>query len=75
MAQVSRSAKLYQERRQPAFQGTFRSPGLQVNLPDNAVHNLTLNPPHPSPNYCANGNPITDTGRTQEWPYGDKYAT
>ena len=75
MAQVSRSAKLYQERRQPAFPNTASGPGLQINLPDNAVHHLTLSPPYPNPNYCANGNPVTDTGRTQEWPYGDKYAT
>jgi hypothetical protein len=75
MPQISRSAKLYQERRQPAFQPTLRDPGLQVNLSANAAHKLTLSPPHPKPNYCANGTPVTDAGLTQEWPFGDKYAT
>ncbi|NDD53313.1 hypothetical protein EBZ39_05475 [bacterium] len=74
MAQINRSAKLYQERRQPVFQPTWRSPGLQANLADNAVHDLKLNPPYPAPNYCENGDPPTDSGLTQVWPYGDSYA-
>lgn len=75
MTQVNRSARLYQERREPGLQTTLRGPGLQIDLARNAVHKLPLQPPYPRPDYCENGTPVTDTGLTQEWPYGDKYAT
>jgi len=74
MAEISRSAKLYQERRQPAFQKTFRGPGPQIYLPDNPVNTLNLEPPLPNPDCRQNGTPVTDTNRTQVWPFGDKYA-
>ncbi|NDD52267.1 hypothetical protein EBZ39_00045 [bacterium] len=81
MVQISRSAKLYQERRQPQFQPTMRGPGPQVYLPNNPVHSLTLEPPLPYPPTCiestSNANvevPVVDTNTTQVWPYGDKYA-
>lgn len=66
---VGRSAKLYQERRQPHIQPTMRSPGPQVYLPDNAVHTLNLEPPFPNPALIDN-TPV-DTGKTTVWPYGD----
>lgn len=77
MPTISRSAKLYQERRQPQFDQTLRGPGPQVYLPDNPVHTIKLEPPLPYPNARLN-NPdsacgISDT-RTQVWPYGDNYA-
>lgn len=75
MPNISRSAKFYQERRQPAFQKTMRDPGFQINLAANLVHHIKLDPPFPAPNFCNNGNPVPDTGLTQVWPYGDKYAT
>lgn len=76
MATVGKSAKLYQERRQSYLRVTQRGPGPQVNLEDNAVHDLPLEPPHPHPELlqprdCA---PPNDSGRTQAWPFGDKYA-
>ena len=74
MPDLSKSGKLYQERQQPAFQKTMRSPGHQINLDANLVHKITLDPPFPLPDFCANGNPVPDTGRTQLWPHGDKYA-
>jgi len=74
MSNVSKSAKLYQERRQPAFQKTMRAPGQQISPRENLVHKITLDPPFPQPDFCANGNPVPDTGRTQLWPFGDKYA-
>jgi hypothetical protein len=74
MPNINRSAKLYQERRQPAFQKTMRSPGMQVNLDANLAHHIKLDPPFPAPDFCKNGNPVTDTGLTQVWPHGDQYA-
>lgn len=77
MVQISKSAKLYQERRQPQLQPTLRGPGPQVYLPNNPVHSLNLEPPLPPPSSCVNENldaPDIDTTRTQAWPYGDKYA-
>ena len=77
MVQISQSAKLYQERRQPQFQPTMRGPGPQVYLPNNPVHRLTLEPPQLNtqvPCVAADCAPVTDTTRTQVWPYGDKYA-
>lgn len=76
MASVGRSAKLYQERRQEYLRTTMRGPGPQVNLADNAVYEMPLEPPNPDPALlgpqdCA---PTLDSGRTQVWPYGDKYA-
>lgn len=76
MPQISRSGKLYQERRQPEFQATLRGPGPQIFLADNLAHDLPLEPPYPYPQYQrgANGNPVPDAGRTQVWPHGDQYA-
>jgi len=77
MVLISKSAKLYQERRQPEFPATPRGPGPQVYLPNNPVHRLTLEPPLPYPPACANTStdaPVVDTVRTQAWPYGDKHA-
>lgn len=76
MASVGRSAKLYQERRQAYLRTTMRGPGPQINLEDNAAHELPLEPPHPYPELlgprdCA---PELDSGRTQAWPHGDKYV-
>ena len=77
MVQISQSAKLYQERRQPQFQPTLRGPGPQVYLPSNPVHRLTLEPPLPAPPGCVIEDldaPAIDTTRTQVWPYGDRHA-
>lgn len=76
MANVGKSAKLYQERRQSYLRTTLRGPGPQLNIADNLVHELPLEPPHPAPEFvgphdCA---PVVDGGRTQVWPHGDKYA-
>lgn len=76
MPSVGHSAKLYQERREPQLRTTLRGPGPYVSLWQNAVHHLTLEPPLPAPEYqVPNGcQPTTDTGKTQAWPHGDKYA-
>lgn len=76
MPTVGKSAKLYQERRQPYLRETLRGPGPNLNLEDNAAHDLPLEPPLPSPPLiqpkdCA---PANDSGQTQYWPHGDKTA-
>lgn len=70
MVQVSRSARLYQERRQSNVQATLRSPGPQVYLPDNLVNKLKLEPPA----LQAGCDPGPDQTKTTVWPYGDQYA-
>ena len=70
MVPISRSAKLYQERRNAHLQPTMRSPGPQVYLPDNLVNKLKLEPP--ALPHGPDAGP--DQARTQVWPYGDFYA-
>jgi len=71
---IGKSAKLYQERRQPEFQDTLRGPGPQLYLHDNAVNYLPLEPPYKPatvhPDVARNN---VDTGKTETWPFGDKY--
>ena len=75
MPQIGRSAKLYQERRQPIFQTTLRGPGPRIYLPDNAVNHLNLEPPHATTQSLFPGcSDPADTGRTRVWPFGDQYA-
>ena len=76
MASVGKSAKLYQERRQAYLRTTMRGPGPQVNLVDNAVHTMPLEPPLPNPELLGprDCTPPVDAGRTQAWPHGDEYA-
>lgn len=76
MPTIGRSAKLYQERRQPYLRKTLRGPGPQINLADNAIHTIKLEAPLPDSTYlqppgCA---PALDAGKTQVWPHGDQYA-
>lgn len=77
MATVGKSAKLYQERRQPYLRETQRGPGPQINLADNAVHDIPLSPPLPRPDtlHQTDCYPANDGGKTQVWPHGDKYAS
>ncbi len=72
MPTLSRSAKLYQERRQPELRSTFRGPGPQVNLEANEARTRALAPPLPLPSLLAdqNGAPPPDAGRTHVWPHG-----
>jgi hypothetical protein len=69
MVQINRSARLYQERRQPEIQPTARGPGPIINLPDNPAHHLKLEPPSLKP-HCDQG---PDSTQTRVWPYGDNY--
>ncbi len=77
MVQVSRSARLYQDRRQPQFPGTTRGPAPQVYLPDNPVHHLKLEAPLTPPLQppCELDAPNIDTSNlTEVWPHGDENA-
>lgn len=71
--EIAKSARLYQERRQPQFQATRRAPGPRLNLSDNLVHSLPMEPPAPLPEVLAEALPQTpDTAHTQPWPHGAK---
>ena len=76
MAHVGRSAKLYQERREPGIRSTLRGPGPYLALWLNPVHHFPLEAPLPLPEFqqVVNGCPPPDTGQTQVWPHGDKHA-
>lgn len=69
MPQFGKSAKLYMERRAPAYQNTLRGPAPQVYLPDNPVNHLTLESPLPLPKFLYNRKYV-DGGKTQPWPHG-----
>lgn len=73
MANVGRSARLYQERRRLYVEGTRRGPGPQIYLPDNAVNHLKLEPPLPPPALLDNKND-PDTTLTEVWPHGTDYS-
>lgn len=78
MPRISKSAKLYQERRQPEIRVTLRGPGPYVDLNKNPVHTLNLEPPFPTSErgiYGFIGGSSPDSARTAVWPFGDKYAT
>lgn len=76
MPLIGRSSRLYQDRRQRQFPSTKYGPGQQMKLSDNPVHHLQLDPTLTNLETLKdnNGVPVTDTGRIQAWPYGDKYA-
>lgn len=73
MPNINKSAKLYQERRQPDIRKTYRGPGPYVNLNQNPPTTLKLDPPLPSPDTQHESN-APDNARTVVWPFGDEYA-
>lgn len=74
MVKITKSAKNYQERRQPEYQPTQRAPGLQFAPQENMVHKLTLEPPFPSPDLTQKNSTGPDSAGTQVWPYGDEFS-
>ena len=73
MTQISRSAKLFMERRAPAAQETLRSPGPRSNLDRNIVHVIPLTAPLPSTDVLQEqGGMPPDAGHTPAWPHGDE---
>ena len=70
MPQIGRNAKLYQERRMPAYQPTVRGPAPRLFLADNPVHTLPLAAPLPNPKFQYNRKYV-DGGQTLPWPSGN----
>lgn len=73
MPNISKSAKLYQERRQPDIRVTWRGPGPYLSLQNNPATTLKLSPPLPFPDTQRDNN-APDNTRTVVWPFGDEYA-
>lgn len=73
---VSRSAKLYQERRLPKGRTTRRLPTPRSNLSRNQVHQLPLDPPFPTPAVLQHeGGQPPDASLTTPWPHGEAEIT
>jgi len=70
MPQIGRTAKLYQERRMPAYMPTLRGPTPQLNLSDNPVNALPLEAPLPLTEFQYNRKYV-DGGKTLPWPSGN----
>jgi|JI9StandDraft_1071089.scaffolds.fasta_scaffold73760_3 hypothetical protein len=73
---ISRSAKLFQERRIPGDRVTRRLPAPRSSLSDSKIHQIPLQPPYPSPDVIrSEGGLPPDGGLTQTWPYGEEVIT
>ncbi len=70
---LSQSAKLYQERFDPAGRTTRRLPSPRSNLEKNLVHRIPLKPPYPTPGVLQKeGDHPPDAGHTQPWLHGEE---
>jgi hypothetical protein len=68
---LTRSAKLYQERRQPEHRNTRRHPGPHHDFGMNAAHRVPQRPPYPTISILQSQNDNEpDAGRTTPWPWG-----
>lgn len=65
--QISRSAKIYMERKLKMLYPTVRSPNPQLNLSDNPVHKLPLEAQQIKPKFLYRTNAV-DGGKTKPWP-------
>lgn len=74
MPRLSKSPKLYQERRLPADRQTLRGPGPRSDFDNNLARAIPLLPPLPLPEllHAAGGGPPTDGGETTPWPHGSE---
>ena len=69
--ELSRSARLYQERRLPQDQETLRGPGPRSDLNRTMVHSLPMKAPFPTAEALqTENNHPPDAGHTQPWPRG-----
>lgn len=68
--EIRKSAKLYMERKLPAYQNTLRGPVPQLYLHDNPVHRITLKSPFPLPKFSYNRKYV-DGGKIGPWPTGE----
>lgn len=70
---LSKSAKLYQERRYPEGRTTRRLPTPRTNLGRGLWHQIPLNPPHPIPEVLQDeGDHPPDAHLTTPWPHGEE---
>ena len=68
---ISRSARLFQERRIPEDKTTRRLPSPRSVLGRNLAHQLPLQPPYPTPEALREeGRHIPVGGMTTPWLYG-----
>ncbi len=72
MPQLSRSPKLYQERRLPESRKTERGPGPRSDFDRNITRDIPLFPPLPTPEVlqAEGGHPPDAGGVTTPWPHG-----
>lgn len=69
--ELSRSAKLYQEMRQPEHRETRRQPGTHIDLGNNAAITMELKPPYPTIDVLhAEDDKPPEAGLTEPWPHG-----
>jgi hypothetical protein len=69
--ELSQSAKLYQERRQPTHRETRRTPNTHLDLAENAVHTMDMRPPYPTIDVLhAEDYKPPEGGATTVWPHG-----
>ena len=70
---LTRSAKLYQERRVPQDRNTERRPGPRSDMCRNLVNTLPMHPPLPLVVVIREeGNQSPDQGLTEAWPHGSE---
>lgn len=65
--EISKSARLYMERKLKKLYPTLRSPNPRINLSANPVNTLPLEPQQYNPKYLFRSNAV-DGGETKEWP-------
>lgn len=71
--ELSKSAKLFQERRIPQDVLTQRTPGPRLDLDNNLLHRLPLKPPYPLPEVLQmEADHPPDAGATLPWPHGEE---
>jgi hypothetical protein len=70
--QLSRSAKLYQERRIPQDRTTRRLPNARTNLSMHPTHRIPFAPPYPTPEVLRKEQSSDpDAQLTVPWPHGE----
>ncbi len=73
MVEISKSALLYLERREPLLYQTRRAPGPRMDTASNLAHLLPMEPPAPIPEVLRDALPQPPDGaHTQPWPHGSK---
>lgn len=65
--EISKSARIYMERKLKTLYPTLRAPNPRLKLSDNPVNTLPLEPQQYKPKYLFRNNAV-DGGKTKEWP-------